>query len=220
MRFVTYFSSNQTRIFLDHGIPQDRLAVLPFGVALDRPVNPDARHSDAPILAVGWDRGRDYATLFDAVDGTDLEVRVLARPENLAGLSWPSNVEVLGVRSRSDYEELLAQSHTVVVSTHELAYPTGQSVALEAAMAGCAVVVTDTPAMRDYFTHGKTAVMPAPGDVAGLRTQLLALHSVSRDRAALASAAHRHVTTHHTQAHLWSAFSTVVRTRLLGGDDQ
>lgn len=66
---------------------------------------------------------------------------------------------------------MLRSVAVVAIPTRELAYPTGQTVALEAAGTGAAVVLTDTPAMREYFSE-ETAVMVAPGDVDGWQRAL------------------------------------------------
>jgi len=55
------------------------------------------------------------------------------------------------------------------VPTKVRAYPTGQTVLLEAmALARCCVV-TDTPAMRDYVEDDETALLVPPGDPVALR---------------------------------------------------
>lgn len=180
---VVHFSRNQRAVFRDLlGIPDERLAYVPFGVDHERfaPAAPAGSGDRGPlgdedggyVLAVGRDRGRDWATLFDAVRGTDLAVKVACRPEDLSGLDVPPNVEVLGYVGPDAYRELTARARVVTVPTRVLAYPTGQSVALEAmAMARCCVV-TDTPAMRDYLNDDVDALLVPPGDAAALRAAL------------------------------------------------
>jgi glycosyltransferase involved in cell wall biosynthesis len=77
-------------------------------------------------------------------------------------------VEILGMVERPAYRDLTARARVVVVPTHVLAYPSGQSVLLESmAMAKCCVV-TDTSAIRDYVADGRTGLLAAahsPGDL-------------------------------------------------------
>jgi glycosyltransferase involved in cell wall biosynthesis len=170
---IVYFSRNQTSIYRDVlGIPDDRLAFVPFGVDHEFFSPPPTDDDDGYVLAVGRDRGRDWATLFDAVRGTDLVVKVASRPEDLAGLDVPDNVELLGFVDRPTYRSLTARARLVAVPTHVLAYPTGQSVTLEAMAMGKCCVVTDTPAMSDYLDDGVDAVLVPPGDSGRLRDAL------------------------------------------------
>lgn len=49
----------------------------------------------------------------------------------------------------TEYRRLVDTASVVTVPIHALAYPTGQTVALEAAGTGACLVPTDTPAMRE-----------------------------------------------------------------------
>jgi glycosyltransferase involved in cell wall biosynthesis len=174
---VVYFSRNQRAVYRDLlGIPDERLAYVPYGVDHERFAPPTDGLGDGGdggyVLAVGRDRGRDWATLLDAVRGSDLAIKVACRPEDLSGLDVPPNVEVLGYVGPDAYRDLTARARVVAVPTRVLAYPSGQSVALEAmAMARCCVV-TDTPAMRDYLDDGVDALLVPPGDAGALRAAL------------------------------------------------
>jgi glycosyltransferase involved in cell wall biosynthesis len=166
---IIYFSRNQAVIYRDQlGVSDDRLAYIPFGVDHQYFSPRDDVREDIDVLAVGRDRGRDWATLFAAVRGSSLTVKVACRPDDLGGLSVPPNVEILGMVERSAYRDLTARARVVVVPTRALAYPSGQSVLLESmAMAKCCVV-TDTPAIQDYVVDGRTGLLaPAhsPGDL-------------------------------------------------------
>ena len=169
---VAFFSRNQEEIFVEHGVPRDRLVVLPFGIDTSQfsgTTGDDAR--DIDLLSVGWDRGRDYKTLARAVDGIGVRTTVVAPPERFAG-RLPPEMDLVGTVSHPEYRALLRRARVVVVPTRDLAYPTGQTVAMEAAAAGCAVVVSRTEAMGDYFTDGTTAEMPEVGDVVDLRERI------------------------------------------------
>jgi glycosyltransferase involved in cell wall biosynthesis len=169
---LVYFSPNQTEVYRDLlGIPEERLTFVPFGIDHEY-FTPQDVDDEGYVLAVGRDRGRDWPTLFDAVRGTDLDLRVVCRPEDVAGLDVPPNVTVLGVVDRSAYRDLTARARAVVVATRPLAYPTGQSVTLESMAMGRCCVVTDTPAMAPYLNDGVDAVLVPPHDPARLRAAL------------------------------------------------
>ena len=170
---LVYFSPNQTEVYRDVlGIPEERLSFVPFGIDHEY-FTPRDVEEEGFVLAVGRDKGRDWATLFDAVRGTDLDLRVVCRPEDVAGQDVPPNATVLGTVDRSTYRDLTARARAVVVATRPLAYPTGQSVTLESMAMGKCCVVSDTPAMAPYLRDGVDAVLVPPQDPAALRAALL-----------------------------------------------
>ena len=184
---ITVWSQNQVELLSNLGVKRELIHPVTFGV------NPWLRNTEAnaardiEVLAVGMDSGRDYRTLFEAVAGQPWRVKLACKPVNLVNLAVPDNVEVLGLIPREQYRDLLQRAKVVVVPTHDFAYPTGQSVALEGAMAGAAIVVSNTQPMREYFTDGITALMPEVHSVAGVRlaiTRLLGDESLRQELAA------------------------------------
>ncbi|GGF51804.1 hypothetical protein GCM10011519_27290 [Marmoricola endophyticus] len=210
---VAYLSQNQSAVFTDHGIPAERLLPVPFGVDLAPHTDPAPVERDIDLLTVGQDAGRDPATLASAIRGTDGRLTVVAPPERVGPLAGLPGVTLLGRVAYDDHLALLRRARTVVVATHELAYPTGQTVALEAAAAGCAVVVSGTAAMRDYFADGETALMPPAGDARALRTAIAALRDDAALRDRLAAAGREHVHRHHGTARMWQRLAEGLRER-------
>lgn len=214
---VVHFSRNQTSVYQEVlGIPRDRLAFVPFGIDHDYFSPPgvgddgDDRGDGGYVLAVGRDRGRDWETFFRAVRDTDLAVKVACRPEDVAGLDVPPNVELLGVVDRPTYRALTARARVVAVPTHVRAYPTGQSVALESmAMARCCVV-TDTPAMRDYLRDGVDALLVPAHDVSGLRAALQRAVADGELRAQVGAAARRAVEDRFNAPTMWRTIAELM----------
>lgn len=206
------FSSNQTEIFDAHGIAPERVTVVRYGIDTEYYVPDGAAGRDIDILAVGQDRGRDYATLFAAAGDVDAEITVIAKPENLAGLVAPGNVRTPGRVAHAEYRSLLRRAKVVAVPTHEFAYPTGQSVALEAAAAGAAVMVTSTAAMRDYFQDGRTAIMPAVGSPEQWSDGLNRLLADDALRHRIADGARDFVLRECTTRAMWSAVGSRLET--------
>jgi hypothetical protein len=162
-----YFSSNQTEIYQRYlDLPADRLRPVLFGVDVDG-FRPTGTPVEDFVLVVGRDRGRDWATTFAALANAGLPAKVLCRPAEIGGHTVPGNVEVVGFVERDVYRDYLARARVVVVATRPLAYPTGQSVALEAMAMGKYVVATRTPAFEDYIVPGAIAAVP-PFDPGGL----------------------------------------------------
>lgn len=201
-RFV-FWSSNQREIYLDAGIGPGRLIDVQYGVDVDFYTGDPAAARSIPFLTVGQDRGRDYATLWRAIEGSELTVDVVCPPPRLGKGVPTSNVTLHGAVPHRRYSQLLREARTVVVPTHELAYPTGQSVALEAAASGACVVVAATVAMREYFEDGVTAFLYAPGDPDSLRAAMRRAVR-SQERADVADRAQRAARERWSTSRMWA----------------
>jgi glycosyltransferase involved in cell wall biosynthesis len=211
---VTHLARSETGILTDLGIPEERLFAVTYGVSHRYYVPPrETDTRDIPVLAVGQDRGRDYATLFDAVRGTDLRVEVVCKPENVAELDVPPNVAVHAPVALPAYRALLRRAQVVAVPTVDLAYPTGSSVALESASTGCCVVVTGTRSMRDLFADRDTARLVGVGDADGWRDVLTELRDDREQRERLGAAARRSVEERFNADHMWTEIAEVLHDR-------
>lgn len=168
-----YFSRNQGPILEEHlGGGGERLRYVAFGVD-DETLRPTGEPDGGYVLAVGRDRGRDWTTLLAALAGAGLPAKVCCRPADLEGQPVPAGVEVLGYVPRAEYRRLLAGARVVAIASRPLAYPSGQSVLLEAMAMAKAAVVTATPALADYVDDGVTALAVPPGDPAALRERIV-----------------------------------------------
>lgn len=205
---IYVLSENQIEIFLTHGFREHQLRAVPYGVDTEfyTPGTPQDREID--VLAVGLDRGRDYGTFFAAVRGLPLNVTVVANPKNIAHLEVPNNVRFLGTVDHRKYRSLVRRAAIVAIPTHDRAYPTGQSVALESSAAGTPIIVTDTAAMRQYFTDGVDAAMPRVHDPAHWRDTLMDLHRDERLRAGLSHSARDRVLREFSTKNLWAEINT------------
>jgi glycosyltransferase involved in cell wall biosynthesis len=203
-----YFSRNQTELLHEVlGVPRDRLVPLGFGIDHEE-FTPAEPAPDGPFVAVGRDRGRDWPTLLAALGAAEVPARVICRPRDVRGLAVPSNVEVLGPVSRADYRTHLADARAVLVITHVLGYPTGQSVLLEAMATARACIVTESPAMHDYVVADRTAVVVPPHDVDALTDALRAARD-QPDRLATIGRAARHLLERSfTAERMWSTVAT------------
>lgn len=201
---LVYFSPNQTEVYREVlGVPPEKLRFLPFGIDHERYRPSEDGGDDGYVLAVGRDRGRDWPTFFDAVRGSGLDVRVACRPEDIVGLDVPPEVTVVGYVDRARYRALLDRARVVVVATHVRAYPTGQSVTLEAMAMGRCCVVTDTPAMGPYVRHGVDALTVPPADSGALRAAIDKAVADGELRRRLGAAARAAVEQRFTAAAMW-----------------
>jgi glycosyltransferase involved in cell wall biosynthesis len=166
-----YWSTNQHAILNERlGIADSRLFFVPFGISADYFYPRTAAEKDSYVLTAGLDRGRDYRTFMSAVGKLDYPVKVVCPRPLLKDLAIPANVELLGLVDKARYRDLIQGAALVVVPIRPaVAYPTGQSVLLNAMACQVPTVVTDTCALSDYVRHGENTWAVAGEDPQALR---------------------------------------------------
>jgi glycosyltransferase involved in cell wall biosynthesis len=240
---LVYWSTNQREILAERlGIPDHRLLFVPFGtepdyfaprralaherqtgpvIGRDDPQAADARSSepserDAYVLAAGLDRGRDYRTFMAAVAGLDHAVKVVCPRPLLADLTIPDNVELLGLIDKARYRDLLQRAAVVVVPVKpEVAYPSGQSVLLNAMSCEAPTVVTDTVALADYTRHGENTWTVAGSDPQALADGIAHVLGSPTLAAEIAAGGRRDVLSSFNSAAMWRTIAP--RLRALAG---
>lgn len=209
---LIFFSRNQLDIYhRELALPDHRLQFVPFGVDHIYFTPDPGQCVGREVLAVGRDRGRDWATLFKAVERTSVRVKLVCRESELIGLRVPSNVRVLGTVDRASYRALLAQAPVVVVPSRVCAYPTGQSVALEAMAMGRCCVITQTPALSDYLVPGQNSLAVPPNDPMALRDALQKAIDDEPLRTALGAGGRRCVEERFNAPAMWASVGAILR---------
>lgn len=169
---VIVFSANQRAILADAGYPADQVRPVRFGVDPSwycpaPPAETSIRPRPVQVLASGVDRGRDFDTLPEAarllLHLTFAVVTQAGRVRNP-----PPNMILKTPVSMEEHRTLLRSAELVVVPTHDLAYPTGQSVLLEAMACGRPVAVTQTEAMDEYIRDGVANLAMPHSDSMGI----------------------------------------------------
>ncbi|MFT3735911.1 MAG: glycosyltransferase family 4 protein [Rhodocyclaceae bacterium] len=188
---ITVPSHFNRETFLAHGVPADKLAVLPYGVDLSRfqPVgSPDPQTFD--VLFVGgmslrkgvqylvqaWRQLQHPRKSLTFVGSPAPELIALLRQRGL----WPEEARVLGHMPQSQLKEVMSRSHVMVLPSIEegLALVQAQSMAC-----GCPVIATTHTGSEDLFTDGAEGfiVPPRDADALAARLQRLADDKVLRD---------------------------------------
>jgi glycosyltransferase involved in cell wall biosynthesis len=148
-----------------------------------------ADHKEHLILAAGrmWDAAKNLPMLAKATNDLDWPVSVIGTTAK-SSETRPSGIELLGELPHFD---LISQMQRAAIFVSPARYePFGLSV-LEAAGAGCALILSDIASFRELWNE--VALFVAPDDVRGLRAALTDLclddHNRTRlQRAALARA--------------------------------
>lgn len=206
---IVYWSSNQRAIYTDLlGVADDRLMFVPFGVEESFYQPASTPRPEEYVFSAGLDKGRDYATLLEALNGIDMPVRIAAPELALRGLRLGKNIQPLsGVWGRNYLDALSHATAVVVASRPEIAYPTGQTVILNAMATGVPVVATDTQPLRDYLRDNDNALLARPRDPAGLRAQVLRLLGDSELAHRLAASALRDVRARFNTRAMWTTIA-------------
>lgn len=144
---------------------------------------------DPFVLAAGrvWDEAKNIAILSRVQDGIDWPIYVAGDDRHPSGDSRPlSRVVTLGQLTPAALSDFYARA--AIFCSPALYEPFGLSI-LEAALAGCALVLSDIPSLRENW-EGAALFVP-PHDTAGLRNRLSELSGNGTLRRKLAAAARR-----------------------------
>lgn len=206
---VICFSRNQRSIFAAAGMPEDRIHPVRFGVDPDY-YCPGEGTRDFDVVAMGIDRGRDYETLLDAARRLpDTRFDIFTQPGRV--LDPPPNVTIHGPVSMEQHRDNLRSARLVVVPTHALAYPTGQSVLLEAMACGASVAATATAAMEEYLQDGRSNLALPAGDPVGVAKVIERALGDEAQRRRIGRAARHRVLDSFTFQQLWAAVADILR---------
>ena len=155
-----------------------RFAYIPFGLHVaGRESVSGVAVEPRYVLAAGRS-GRDYRTLFDAVRGQDIRVRVVCDSSDaLADLDVPPNVVVLRDCYGGAYLRELAGASIVAVPLAVDNISAGQMVMIQAMALGKPVIVTRTPTIEEYVTDREQALLVPLADPVAMRRAIQSLLS-------------------------------------------
>ena len=152
--------------------------------------------------------------MLDAAGICGIPLTVACQPRNLRGLEVPGSVTVVHGVYGEAYRRLLASADLVVTPTTAPAYPSGQSVVLEAMAMGRPTLTTDSAAMREYVTDDVTGVLVAPADPQALARSVAELMSDPARRDRMGAAGHDHVHEQHGFEQMWTAVGDVLTSAI------
>lgn len=170
-----------------YGLPATP-AVVPNGRA-PRPASAEPPSPARAALTLGrlWDEGKGVATLDEAAALTRVPIRAVGPLVGPNGARFdPVWLETPGPLPEAAVRSLLA-ARPIFVSAAR--YEPFGLAALEAAQAGCALVLSDIASLREIWDGA--ALFVAPGDAAGFANALDRIDAEPRLRAGLGEAAQR-----------------------------
>jgi glycosyltransferase involved in cell wall biosynthesis len=130
---------------------------------------PEAPAPNGPILSVGDDEARDFASLAVALRGLDVPV-VLKTRRGVPEAESAANIKFVRQKlSAVELRALYAGSRFVVVPLANAIHASGVNTVVEAMAMGKAVIVSDSPGIRDYVRPDETCLTVPCGDVGALR---------------------------------------------------
>ena len=150
-----------------------RFAYIPFGLHVAGRESVSHRALEPRYVLAAGRSGRDYRTLFEAVRGRDIRLRVVCDSSDaLEGLDVPPNVVVLRACYGGAYIRELAGASMVAVPLAVDNISAGQMVMLQALAFGKPVIVTRTPTIEEYVADNEQAVLVPRGDAVAMRSAI------------------------------------------------
>lgn len=205
------FSQNQVGVF-DLVGAGDKVVPVRFGVdetwyTPEAPTRPPMQ-----VVAMGIDRGRDFDSLIGAAQHTqDIRYDIFTQRGRLDASRLPKNVTLHEPTTMTGHRENLRAADLIVVPTHDLAYPTGQSVLLEAMACGRCVAVTETAAMKEYIDDGISNVALPLHDADGMAGTISRLVENPALRSRIGAEARRRVEQEFSFRHTWRQIAASLR---------
>jgi glycosyltransferase involved in cell wall biosynthesis len=122
------------------------------------------------VWSCGLDSGRDFATLLEASRNLDAIFRIKA-PKNLnaPAAEFPNVIFENRFLPPEEFRQQYADASVVVVCTNVTPNASGVTSLMEALSMGRPTIVSDNPALRDYFPPDDTVLVVPVGDAAALR---------------------------------------------------
>ena len=162
----------------------------------------DLESTDNGRVFAGGNSLRDYGPLIAAAPGIEAPVDIatsVITPGELVGAA--PNLTV-GPLPQAEYDAALRAAAVVAVPLEAREdRASGQTTYVNAMARGKAIVVTDTPGVRDYVKDGETGLIVAPGDSAAIAQAVSRLLADPAERARIGHQAREYALGHLTLTH-------------------
>lgn len=153
-------------------ISDKKMSFLPFKVNAQDMLEL-LENEEGNYIYSGGDSLRDYETLFNAVRGLNIKVKILTNLK-FDAVVIPENVEILHNNGTIEefYGPLAKAMFAVFPIKKGFIRSAGQGTYLGAMFLNKAVIVSDTPGVRDLIIDSKTGIIVKPEDATCLREKI------------------------------------------------
>ncbi len=183
----------------EFGLPREKFHFIPYHNTIHGFWDPP---TDMGYIFSGGNFGRDYETLFRAVQGLDVAVKIAAtRPEIFHGLRIPSNVEINGYGHEEYLRVMAGCSINVVALAGGYLHSGGQQTIINSMTMGKPTIATDYEGGKDYIDDGVDGILVPPGDSEKLRESIVFLLNNPSRSSEIGRRAMERATTLTTEAH-------------------
>jgi len=150
-RFVVFSEFERTLYAEYFGIPPEKIDRIPWGVEEPPPAGDSPPLMPGEYLCAVGSQARDYATLVDAMRQLpDVRLALVARPENVRGLSIPDNVTLFVNIPRGDVYNIVRSSRFMVLPLAHSQVPCGHVTLVTAMFLEKALLATESAGITDY----------------------------------------------------------------------
>ena len=180
---ITVPSNFVRRTFVEQGVPEDKLCVLPYGVNLSRfsPVGEPAKERFDILFVggMGLRKGVQYLVqAYNKLSHPAKSLTFVGAPSPMViellksrGL-WPEDAKVLGHIQQTELKHLMSKSHVMVLPSIEEGLALVQA---QAMACGCPVIATPNAGSENLYTNGEEGFIVNPCDVNALHDKLALL---------------------------------------------
>jgi len=143
------------KLISNFGISNQRLRCFPPGIDTHffQPRRLPSKHD---LVAIGRDPGRDYKTLFQAIQNLPIKALVICDLKNITNLPIPPNVTLQHQVSYLKVRQAYHQARIVILPTKTRAI-SGQTNFLEALACAKPLITADTPTLHQSFKQENQA---------------------------------------------------------------
>ena len=187
----TLYSEVERGLYANYfNLPIDRFDSLPW--TMDEPITEDSVVPKQVYVCAAGGEGRDYETLIKAFEGLDINLIIIARPENLKDQTIPSNVQVLTNVSAKKYWSVINDSKFSVVPMLSRDTNCGHGTIVGAFALSKPVVTTYSYATEEYAINEYNSLISEPGDAKSLAENVVRLWNDDKLYSELAENARKH----------------------------
>lgn len=178
---VVVYSKEQAKLWSKlYNIPIDKFVFIPYSIDVPfyKSDNSVKRTSRPFILSVGRDIARDYRTLVEAVDGLQVDLKVVSLPYLFKDVNcdhpW---LEILEYISYEQLFQLYTEALFVVIPLKKwgIVYPAGIRGLTEAMALNKGVIVSYSPILEEYAGRGEGVLFFDAENASDLRKKILQL---------------------------------------------